>query len=237
MKRFAILSAFLILAACTSKEPQRGSYLEAEELPNAVEFMPGPPADNSPLFYADSCIYQAAKELRSTPRGETAVADAVTKVDYLAEIFSEPFGYEISQEKTPEIFLLLKRSIPTVRRAAKTPKKVYMRKRPFVRYNESSGTPDWDEEMRGSGSYPSGHSVRGWGIALILSEVNPAAQDALLARGYEYGQSRVIIGVHYQSDVEAGRLVASAAVARMHADKAFCRQLKKAKREFARISR
>ncbi len=46
------------------------------------------------------------------------------------------------------------------------------------------------------------------------------------------GQSRVICGYHWQSDVTAARLVASAIVARLHAEPTFAAQLQRAKTEF-----
>ena len=52
-----------------------------------------------------------------------------------------------------------------------------------------------------------------------------------------YGQSRVIAGYHWQSDVDAARLVASAAVARLHTDKCFMKLMKKARREYKRLSK
>ena len=67
-------------------------------------------------------------------------------------------------------------------------------------------------------------------------ELNPERADTILARGYMYGESRVIAGYHWQSDVDAGRLAASAALARLHADKRFMRLLRKAKREFRCLS-
>lgn len=54
--------------------------------------------------------------------------------------------------------------------------------------------------------------------------MNPDRQDSILKRGYEMGQSRVICGYHFQSDVDAARLVASAVVARLHANDNFMKQ-------------
>ncbi|MFT4021066.1 MAG: phosphatase PAP2 family protein, partial [Acinetobacter sp.] len=71
----------------------------------------------------------------------------------------------------------------------------------------------------------------GWSTALILAEIRPDRQNEILKRGYEYGQSRVICGVHWQSDVDAGRITGSAIVARLHADAGFMKQLDQAKRE------
>ena len=44
----------------------------------------------------------------------------------------------------------------------------------------------------------------------------------ILQRGIAFGQSRVICGAHWQSDVDAGRLVGSAAVAKLHANADIC---------------
>jgi len=238
IKLSALAAALSIICSCAAvRENVRGPFLKTEDMPDAGVFLPAPPALGSAQFYSDSCIYEQSKALRDTPRGEMAIADRSTSPIYFAKIFSEPFGYEISQEATPEIFLLIKRVIPTVRQAVSGAKSKYMRLRPFVQFDEPSATPQDDKGMRGTGSYPSGHSTRGWALALVLSEINPAAQDALLIRGYEYGESRVILGVHYESDVEAARLSASASVVRMHQDEGFLRQLERAKKEFARISK
>ena len=63
----------------------------------------------------------------------------------------------------------------------------------------------------------------------MLASVAPERADALLQRAYAFGQSRVICGVHWQSDVSAGRLMASAVYARLQSDPVF-----KAQRELAR---
>ena len=47
----------------------------------------------------------------------------------------------------------------------------------------------------------------------------------------------MIAGYHWQSDVDAGRLVASAAVARLHADKRFLKLMKKARKEYRKLTR
>ncbi len=59
----------------------------------------------------------------------------------------------------------------------------------------------------------------------------------ILKRGFEMGQSRVICGYHFQSDVDAARIVASAVVARLHANDAFVKQLNKAKDEFSKLQK
>ena len=57
-----------------------------------------------------------------------------------------------------------------------------------------------------------------------------------MARGYMYGESRVIAGAHWQSDVDASRLCAAIGMARLHTSSAFLEQLSKAQTEFKRLT-
>lgn len=97
--------------------------------------------------------------------------------------------------------------------------------------------PDREGMLHQNGSFPSGHTLRGWTTALLLLEINPDRAEELLALGYQYGQSRVISGYHWQSDVDASRLVAAAAVAKLHTSPRFCKQMKRAQREFQLLTK
>ncbi len=213
-------------------------WLTPADMPNAVRFLPPPPDTASPAFAYDIAQYQWGKAQRKdSTRLAIATRDAVWSIETICREFSAPFGMTLSQEETPEIYQLLLYALITTDQVGKRPKDHYQRQRPYVRFNEPTIAPGDEEALRHNGSYPSGHTILGWSAALLLTELNPAAADTLLARGYMYGQSRVIAGYHWQSDVDAGRLAASAAVARLHADPRFQKQMKRARREFARLSR
>jgi len=240
MKNYRI---FVILVAgmmsCIPAFAQNSSsvgYLTQEDVPNDLIYLPAPPDSSSQAFLADKAMYEETKALRTGERGRQAVADVSTSTDSILKYFGPAFGMEITMDNAPAIYELIAKAKNDIRLGVNYGKKAYMRKRPFVFFNESTPLPREERSLRFSGSYPSGHSVRGWGIALLLVEINPARQDAILERGYQYGQSRVILGFHYQSDVDAARLVASAVVARLHADDEFLAQMKLAKEEFARLS-
>ena len=64
-------------------------------------------------------------------------------------------------------------------------------------------------------------------------ELFPENADALLKRGWEFGQSRIVCNVHWQSDANQGRIMGAAAVARLHADPGFLEDLEAAKKEIA----
>ena len=138
----------------------------------------------------------------------------------------------ISRENTPEISALLDRLLATTYVCNDKSKSRIMRKRPFMQFNEPTPVPADEEKLRTNSSYPSGHTTMGWAIALVLAEINPDRQDEILRRGFEYGESRVIVGFHFQSDVDHARLITSALVNRLHANEDFMTQLKKAKAEF-----
>lgn len=74
-------------------------------------------------------------------------------------------------------------------------------------------------------------------MALLLAEINPAAQDALLKLGYEWGESRVIIGYHWQTDIDAAIALASACYARLHTSAEFLADMAKAREEYERLSK
>jgi acid phosphatase (class A) len=58
------------------------------------------------------------------------------------------------------------------------------------------------------GSYPSGHSFLSYVNAEVLSRFAPQRRDVLMASALDMAWSRELLGVHYPSDSEAGRVLA-----------------------------
>jgi acid phosphatase (class A) len=69
--------------------------------------------------------------------------------------------------------------------------------------------------------------------ALVLAGIAPDKADAVLQRAHAFGQSRVVCGVHWQSDVDHGRVMGAASVARLQSDATFQAQLALARQEVA----
>ncbi|MBO7556522.1 MAG: phosphatase PAP2 family protein [Alphaproteobacteria bacterium] len=232
-KLFISLFIFSILIG-TSCRAEVSSFLTKDEIPTASEFLPLPPEPSDAAFYNDWYRYEWGKTMRNTERGKQAIEDANHSLEYFYKIYSEPFGLTISKENTPEITALLERLLATTKLCKDKAKSQLMRIRPFVQFAESTPVPQDEESLRTNSSYPSGHTTMGWGIALVLAEINPARQNEILKRGFEYGESRVIVGFHYQSDVDHARILTSALLNRLHDNNDFMKQLQKAKDEFAR---
>jgi len=152
--------------------------------------------------------------------------------------FSQAFGTAINSATTPFLMHLLDRVEWDVQGVAFDAKSFYNRPRPFQRFQLAHvcGTekpPAPEVPMKGGSSYPSGHTSFGWATVLILAEVAPARAQSLLARGREYGESRVVCAMHYPSDVVGGQLVATTVIARLHTDPEFEEDLGCAKEEHA----
>lgn len=233
MKKALILIALMPLIGLAQKP-----LLDSMQMPNAVYFLPAPPDTASAAFQYDKAQYRWGKEQRKdSTRLAIAVNDAIWSIDNICKIYSGVLGFEISEQNAPAIYRMLTLGLLTTDQAGKLPKNHYMRTRPYVFYNEPTIYPSDEAWLRTNGSYPSGHTILGWSAALLLTEIAPDKADTIMARGYMYGQSRVIAGYHWQSDVDAARLVASAAVARLHADKRFLKLMKKARKEYLKLSK
>jgi acid phosphatase (class A) len=55
-----------------------------------------------------------------------------------------------------------------------------------------------------SGSYPSGHVTRSTMMAIVMADLFPDKRGALFARADDYAMSRIIGGMHYFNDLQAG---------------------------------
>ncbi|MBP5798186.1 MAG: phosphatase PAP2 family protein [Bacteroidales bacterium] len=241
MKRlFIILVAAFLFCGSLQTQAQNDNitlYFSAEEMPDLIKCLPPPPDTIGVDFAHDILRYMWGKTQRSdSARAAIAYRDAVWDYDSLFVEFDVPFGLKISKEGTPEIYKYLVNSLSTIDQTRVVPKAFYHRKRPFERFREHMLTVYEEKYLSGEGSYPSGHSQRGYATALLLSEVNPANADTIMARGFMYGESRVIVGAHWQSDVDASRLCAAIGMARLHTSPAFLEQLNKAQVEFQRLT-
>lgn len=205
------------------------------ELPSSLALLPPPPAPGSAAQARDEEASRAALALHGSPRWELATQDAVLGFPAAAQTFTCALGVPVSEADTPALYRLLRRTVADLGRAPYPTKNKYKRTRPFVVNGQPQCTPELDQVLRGDGSYPSGHSAIGWGWGLILAQVAPDRGDALVARGRVFSDSRRVCNVHWLSDVEEGRVVADAVVARLNATPEFQADVAAARAEVAKL--
>jgi acid phosphatase (class A) len=222
--------------AATSDAAAAGKtgFLLPEDRPDALVMIPPPPPPGSSRLAADVELYRDSLRWRDTPRWRLAASDADVQFPHAANLFSCAAGIRISQSTAPRLYSLLQRVIVDAGKSTAEAKKKYVRSRPFALYGQSTCVPNDEEILKTNGGYPSGHASLGWAWALVLAELIPRRANEILSRGYEFGQSRVICGVHWQTDVDAGRMIASGVVAKLHSNQEFLTNLRDASREISR---
>ncbi len=210
-------------------------YLSKEEIPNSLKLVPPPPEEGSAAFMLDQEIAAKYVALEDEVRKEQATKDAILAFPEAADAFNIVLDVEISEENTPHLYMILRRTLADAGLSTYTAKNHYQRARPFMINNTPICTPEEEAGLRKDGSYPSGHTAIGWAWALILAEVFPEQADVILERGKQFGISRNICNVHWHSDVVDGRMMGAAAVAILHSNTDFLIDLEAAKTEILKL--
>jgi acid phosphatase (class A) len=204
-------------------------YLQPAQYPDSLALLPPPPAAGSAALAADEQAYRATRVAPDSPRWRLATSDAELRFPAATRHFSCTLDMDISEQATPHLNMLLRRIRMDASRAVDRAKEHYVRPRPFM---VTKDKPCSSDESKPN-SYPSGHASIGWAWALALAEIDPDRANAILQRGLDIGASRLYCGVHYASDVEAGRTIGAATVSRLHSSPVFNAQMALARREIA----
>ncbi|WP_317153381.1 acid phosphatase [Sphingopyxis indica] len=211
-------------------------YLARDQLPDSLALLPPPPEPGSAAFARDEEVSRETTVPPESERWKQAASDADLHPPHIFQAFSCALGFTPDAKATPALYRLLGRMAIDVGLSTYKAKNHYQRTRPFVAHEGRTCFPPDEAMLRKDGSYPSGHSALGWGWALVLTEIDPQRDDAILQRGRDFGVSRMVCNAHWASDVDAGRQIAAATVARLHADPAFTADLAAARTEIAAIA-
>jgi acid phosphatase (class A) len=198
--------------------------------------LPPYPALNTKQDKIDVATFRQMQVSDQSARWKLAEAD--DQMNYAR--FSDVLGVDLDAARLPIVMHLLKRMERDVLDTAFDAKDYFNRPRPYQRFAVAhvcgaDAPPKPEPHPKGgfsASSYPSGHAAFGWGLALTLAEVAPDHAQAILSRGREYDESRVVCAVHFPSDVAAGEIVATAVVERLHTVPEFTRDLACAKQEY-----
>lgn len=231
------LAAFAAVGTAAAQQPaapppRLAPFLPPAEQVDALKLIAPPPAPGTAAHAADEAAFRETRRLADSPRWSQATADVELRSPAAYTGWSCAAGVKISAETTPATARLMQRTLADAGLPPNAPKDHYKRPRPFT--GQTARTCVTPESLGTNASYPSGHASVGWAWALILAELKPERANELLLRGREFGDSRVICGVHYPSDVDAGRTIGAAVVARLHANDAFTAAMAEAKAELAK---
>ena len=194
---------------------------------NVVELLPAPAAVDSEEARAERDLMVALQQKRT----EGQVARCRSEVQVTLAAFARVMGPWFTEENLPRLTQLLKYATKDTKFFSDAAKNHFLRKRPA------------DEDPRihiavdneNSPSYPSGHATRGIVFAVIIAQLAPQHQAAILDRGREIGWDRVIAGMHHPSDIIVGRVLGQAVARALLASPQFQEDLAVARAEFESV--
>jgi len=208
-----LLVVFLAVPALADS-PARVGYLEATPV-DLVGLLPPPPSD--PALVQSEIAY-----LLSLQQARTEAQVTQTRADHEMTLdrFLPAIG-ALDPERLPKTRAFFVRLGNDLHEIVGATKSVWQRPRPF----QLEAALDPSVPRPKGSSYPSRHNAYAMLVAEVLSRMAPDRREALFARAHDYGVQRMIAGVHYPSDVEAGRMAGLLIADRLFANPAFVADL------------
>ncbi len=238
MKKFLFFIAGVILATSCTSQIQYNSkkgFLTMEELPNAVKFLPAPPTSGA-AYDEDVKYYEWGKEQRKDPK----VSANCLRQDTMdvTTIFNEALGFKLLSYQNKEILDLVSWAVKDARKVSNPSKEYYKRLKPFQVFHEASLKDNAKSAMSSSTfAYPSGHAVRSWTYAFVLADVAPEYTKVLNKCADDYSMGRVIMGRHWKTDIDAGKMVAAKVYEKLKKSPAYQAQLKLAREQYKTVQK
>ncbi len=165
----------------------------------------------------------AIQKTRTPAQEQRALADATSGTFGFADVL----GPKFTAAAVPKLALLMDKVRGDGAAVENAGKDNWKRPRPFETSKDIRAVGDLP---KGS-SYPSGSSTVGYLTAIVLANMVPEKTAVLFARGREAGYNRLVLGVHYPTDVEAGRLLATAIATTLFQNSTFLEDFAAAKAE------
>jgi len=170
-----------------------------------------PPAAGSPAALEDLQAVLAAQAARTPAEDEAAKADA----DRSVFRFTDVLGPNLAPTTLPRTAAFFKRVEQLDKASVKLAKSWWRHPRPS---DISDKVHPLSVEKPGDWSYPSGHATFGYTTAIMLANMLPEKRAVIFDRAALYAHHRVVMGVHFPSDVEAGRIAGTVIAAQLLQD-------------------
>lgn len=204
-----VLVLFATALAPLSPETQTGYYYLDPRRIDLTTFLPPPPETGSPEARADIAAVNAVIATRSPAQLLEAREASARSVFFFAPSVGEGF----TPERLPLTAAFFDRIGADVQRLVASAKEYWERPR-----------PDGGKKR----SYPSGHSAFASSSAIILSQLLPEHRDAIFSQARIFAANRILMGLHYPTDIASGWTAGTLAAYVMLRGAAF-------RRDFARV--
>jgi acid phosphatase (class A) len=229
MRRFkpilviAVLFAFLLSPALA----ENGNFISSDQL-DLVKILAPPPANDSAQTQAE--IQELIKIQEKRTSQEEAAAQSDDKMT-IFQIAGDVLGPGFTPENLPVTAKFFERLYGDEGFIVSPAKNTWNRSRPFML---SQRIKPCVRQSR-SGAYPSGHATFGCLSGIVLANMVPEKRAEIFTRAGQYSYHRMVGGVHYRSDIEAGRISGTVIAAIMMQNPNFQEEFSKARSEVRRV--
>jgi len=166
-----------------------------------TRILPPPPANDSAQTKRELQQVVDIQNKRTAEEAKQAIEDAHENV----WVYKDVMGPKFTAQSLPKVSAFFDRIVATESAVVDPAKDFWKRPRPHML--DSRIEPIVKRTT--SGSWPSGHTTLGTLMGITLADMVPEKRAALMTRAWQYGDHRVVAGIHYPSDVEMGRIAGS----------------------------
>jgi acid phosphatase (class A) len=197
--------------------------IPAVEAIDLTRLLAPPPAEDSAQAKAELDEVLALQAQRS----DADVAACVADQEYSVFRFADVVGPGFEAALLPKTAAYFSTAVDAAKAVVDGAKDHWGRRRPFL---VDSRVQPCDKPSK-SASYPSGHATAGTVMAILLADLLPEKHDAILERGWLFARHRVMGGVHFPSDIQAGRIAGTVLAQALLQDPGMQAQAKEARAE------
>jgi acid phosphatase (class A) len=232
------LSTWLLICAVFAFSPGGGALAQqrapARDIstyyfdPNTLDLgrvLPPAPSNDSDITRTEIALILKIQSESTPEQKARAQADAAVNIYRFAEALGYPEAF--NEKSVPKTHALFRKVTYEEGAIVQAGKRSFNRPRPFVLEPRVAALVD----KPSNASYPSGHAMWARTMGLLLADMLPEYREKIIARSDEYAFNRVVAGVHYPSDVESGKLAATALAAFLMAAPQFKVDFAEAKKE------
>jgi acid phosphatase (class A) len=226
-RKLTLALSILALSAGGNAFAAEFNFLKPHQV-ELTRLVPPPPVPGSEAEKRDMAGVLEVQKTRTPEQSKRALQDNRLSI----YVYDDVLGPNFKAANLPVLDAFFKTLHADARTLLSQTKDVMARKRPHLNNPE---VKPLDPNTRLQWGYPSGGVMNSTLTAIVLGEMMPEKRSELFERNLEYGNNRVVVGVHYPRDVIGGQMAGVAAAQAFFDTPAFVKEFGPARDELRRV--